>query len=137
MLTSRSGRAVLAGALPARHGVLPALPLVPIPAQPARRPRTGCPRGLDLDALGQLVLHRGVPAAVTFAFADSGNKMTGMRTHKPAATRWAQLAAGIRAIFRSLLIASSSGLPRRPDRSPGRSSSSPAIWLAGRAWRLL
>jgi hypothetical protein len=73
--------------------MLPALPVVPIPAQPTCRPQTGCPQGPDLDALEQL--RRGVPAAVTFAFADSGNKMTSMSTtQKPATTHLAQLAAG-------------------------------------------
>jgi len=63
--------------------------------------------------------------------------MTSMSTQEPTTTRWVQLAAAIWVIFRRLLIASSPGLTRRWDRSPGLSSSSPAIRLAGRPWRLL
>ena len=74
VLTPRSGRAGTGGRLACPPGMLPALPLVPIPAQPTCRPQTGCPHGPDLDAFEQLLLHRGVPAAVTFALLTAGTR---------------------------------------------------------------
>ncbi len=55
-----------------------------------------------------------------------------MSTQKPTTTHLVQLPAGISAIFRSLLIASSSGHSGGQYRSPGPSSSGPAAGWSGR-----